>query len=92
MLPYKVGRAACRVGHGMVLKDSVADPKQKFRIPFRIWIRPDVSFESGSGSATLLEGTVSSDRSKKILKKRYRTRITKGRGWFLNFLEAPMIL
>jgi hypothetical protein len=27
---------------------SVADPKQKFRILFRIWIRPEVSFGSGS--------------------------------------------
>jgi hypothetical protein len=28
---------------------SVADPKQKFRILFRIRIRPEVSFGSGSG-------------------------------------------
>jgi hypothetical protein len=28
---------------------SVADPKQKFRIRFRIWIWPEVSFGSGSG-------------------------------------------
>jgi hypothetical protein len=28
---------------------SVADPKQKFRIPFRIRIRPEASFGSGSG-------------------------------------------
>ncbi len=29
---------------------SVADPKQKFRILFRIRIRPEVSFGSGLGS------------------------------------------
>jgi hypothetical protein len=31
------------------LHGSVADPKQKFRILFRIRIRPEVSFGSGSG-------------------------------------------
>jgi hypothetical protein len=30
------------------VKSSVADPKQKFRIRFRIRIRPEVSFSFGS--------------------------------------------
>jgi hypothetical protein len=35
-----------------VQKICVADPKQKYRIQFRIRIRPAVSFKSGSGSKT----------------------------------------
>ncbi len=38
----------CKLRNG-VKKTSVADPKLKFRILFRIRIRPEVSFGSGSG-------------------------------------------
>jgi hypothetical protein len=41
---------------------------------------------------TPFKGTVSSDRFKKFRQKFTELGLTKGRGWFLNFLGAPMIL
>ncbi len=40
----------------------------------------------------LLKGTVSWDRFQNFWQKFTELGLTKGRGWFLNFLEAPMIL
>ncbi len=41
---------------------------------------------------TLLKGTVSWDRFQKFWQKFTELGLTKGRGGFLNFLRAPMIL
>ncbi len=38
------------------------------------------------------KGTVSWDRFQKFWQKFTELDLTKGRGWFLNFLGAPMIL
>ncbi len=40
----------------------------------------------------ILKGTVLWDRFQKVWQKFTKLGLTKGRGWFLNFLGAPMIL
>ncbi len=40
----------------------------------------------------LFKGTVSWDRFQNFWQKFTELGLTKGRGWFLNFLEAPVIL
>jgi hypothetical protein len=45
-----------------------------------------------SSKTLYLKGTVSSDRFQKFWKQFTELDLTKGRGWFLNFLGAPVIL
>jgi hypothetical protein len=40
----------------------------------------------------MVKGTVSRNRFQKFLQKFTEPGLTKGRGWFLNFLGAPMVL
>jgi hypothetical protein len=59
------------------VKISVADPKQKFRILFRIRIRPEVSFGSGSGFGSGFESGFESW---------IRIRI-----WILDYLDQKLV-